>query len=281
MKIFEKIFAVIQISRPVNFIITFFSIGVAGIICTHGIYPVDKILLAMVSGSLIASAGNIINDIFDIEIDKINKPRRPLPLGKLKKTEAVLFYLITSVIAISLSSFINYNSFILAILTSVLLLLYSYKIKRIILLGNVIIALLTGLAFIYGGMAAGNIRGAFIPAIFGFLINFIRELVKDMEDIEGDLKKNISTFPHRFGFAKTKILISSIAIILIIFTAYPFIFRIYAIEYFIIAMAIVNPVLVYFLKSITKDDSAANLNKLSFLLKLDMVFGLTAIFLGK
>ena len=62
---------------------------------------------------------------------------------------------------------------------------------------------------------------------------------------------------------------------------FPFIKELYAIEYFLIVMVIVNPLLVYIVKSLFDDDSTKNLNKLSNLLKLDMVIGLTAIFLGK
>ncbi len=281
MRTIEKISAAVIISRPVNLIITFFSIGVAGIICTKGALDTNRIFLAMVSGMLVAAAGNIINDIFDLEIDMVNKPARPLPQGKLTLSEASIIYAAVSIAAILLSALASINCFIIAVITSALLFLYSYKFKRIILLGNLIIAFITGLAFIYGGTAAGNIEGAFIPAVFAFLINFIRELVKDMEDIKGDLKKNISTFPHRFGYAKTKALIFFTAIVLILLSVCPFILKIYAVEYFLIVMLIVNPILVYFLKSLKSDDSVANLNKLSLLLKLNMVFGLTAIFFGK
>ncbi len=62
---------------------------------------------------------------------------------------------------------------------------------------------------------------------------------------------------------------------------YPFVYNLYAIEYFIVVMAIVNPFLIYIVKSLFEDDSVKNLNKLSNLLKLDMLFGLTAIFLGR
>ena len=68
-----------------------------------------------------------------------------------------------------------------------------------------IIALLTGLAFIYGGFAVGNPVAAIVPAVFAFLINLIREIVKDIQDIEGDTKAGVITFPIKFGFKKSKI----------------------------------------------------------------------------
>ena len=80
--------------------------------------------------------------------------------------------------------------------------------KRIILLGNFIVAFLTGLAFIYGGIAVNNFKYAVIPAIFAFLINFIREIVKDMEDIEGDKSAGIFSFPYLYGFKRSKRMIT-------------------------------------------------------------------------
>ena len=68
------------------------------------------------------------------------------------------------------------------------------------ILGNLIVSILTGLVFIYGGVAVNNPLAAIIPAIFAFLINLIREVVKDMQDVEGDLKQEMITFPGKFGF---------------------------------------------------------------------------------
>ena len=140
---------------------------------------------------------------------------------------------------------------------------------------------MTGLAFIYGGISVSNSRGAVIPAIFAFLINLIRELVKDIQDISGDTKAGIKTFPIKFGLGLTKHLIFFFTVLLIAATVIPFAYRIYNIEFFVIAMIIINPVLVYFLKLLYSDDSSATFNKLSKLLKLDMVFGLIAIYFGK
>lgn len=127
---------------------------------------------------------------------------------------------------------------------------------------------------------SGNPFAAIIPALFAFLINLIREIVKDMEDVEGDRKADAITFPIKFGVQKTKFLILGIAISLVIFTLYPFLTNLYKIEYFIIAMIIVNPILVYSMKLLFETETRGSLNKISNLLKLNMVFGLIAIYFG-
>ena len=281
MLFYKKIIAYLRISRPVNALITFLVISVACIISIYGDYSVLKIILAGLSGALTASAGNVINDYFDIEIDKVNRPHRVLPKGELTLKEALNFYIFLTGIALLFSVFISLLALLEVFFAAALLFLYSYRIKRIPLLGNFVVAFLTGFAFIYGGIAVNNVEAAMIPALFAFLINFIREIVKDMEDIEGDKQQGINSYPAVHGFKKAKTLIVFITIVLIILTVFPFIQELYKIEYFLVVMIFVNPLLVYIIKSLFDDDSNKNLNKLSNLLKLDMVIGLTAIFLGK
>ena len=271
----------IQIIRPVNFIITFLSVIVATAICIDGEYQFYKIILAAFSASLTLSAGNIINDIKDIEIDKVNHPERPLITGKITVSQAKAEYVSLTFIALLLSFFINLPAFVIALSATVLLLLYSYYFKMVPILGNLIVSILTGMVFIYGGVAVSNPLAAIIPAIFAFLINLIREVVKDMQDVEGDLKQGVITFPGKFGFSSSKLLVVELTAILFLVTLYPFVTRLYKIEFIILIMAVVNPLLVYNLKILFNDHSSSNLNKISTILKLNMFIGLIAILLGK
>ena len=253
---------------------------VGAVISIEEAYSTEKIILAGISAALTAAAGNIINDILDKDSDKINHPERPIPSGRLTVKQAGIEYFILIVGACVIALFISQLAFIIVFLTSVLLFLYSNRLKKITLLGNITVAYLTGLAFIYGGVSVNNPQAAIIPALFAFFINLIRELVKDMQDVGGDTIAGIKTFPIKFGINQTKYLITFLTILLIAFTFVPFAYKIYRIKFFVIAMIIVNPLLVYFLTLLFKDDSIKNLKKLSNILKLDMVFGLLAIYLG-
>ena len=279
-KLIEKLKAVLTITRPVNVVITFVSVVIATIICLPTKIPELYVILAAFSAALTAASGNIINDIFDIEIDKINRPLRPLPSGKITVKEAYTLYFVLLILSISFSLIISYLAFIIVIISNLLLLLYAKYLKRIPLIGNITVAFLTGMVFIFGGVVVENPSAAIIPATFALLVNLIREIVKDMQDFEGDEKAGIKTFPVKFGFQKSKFIILFISLALILYTLYPFITQIYRIEYFIVVMIIVNPILVYCLKILFQDHSLKNLNKISNLLKISMVFGLIAIFLG-
>ena len=111
-------------------------------------------------------------------------------------------------------------------------------------------------------------------------MNFIREIVKDVEDQEGDLKNNVITFPTKFGIKSTKKLLIFLIIVLILLTFYPFLNSIYKIEYFIFVLFSVDLLLAYIIKLILYFDFTKEISKISKLLKLSMLFGLIAIMAG-
>ncbi len=281
MNLTTKILSYIKITRPINVLITFFVVVVAILISQKAQTDLYTILLASIAASLVAAAGNIVNDIYDIESDKISHPNRVLVLGMISKKEAVYLLNLLNTVAIILVSRISITLLLLVIISFIVLFLYSRYLKKLPLVGNIVIALLTGLAFIYGGFASGNPVAAIVPAVFAFLINLIREIVKDIQDIEGDSKAGVITFPIKFGFKKSKTLILIISISLILYTLYPFITELYKIEYFIVVMVFVNPLLILSLKILFDSKKENNLSVVSNMLKLNMVLGLIAIYLGK
>ena len=276
----EKLKALVKLIRPINFLITFISVIVAAFICQPDKSPGLNVFLAAFAASFALASGNIINDIFDIEIDKVNRPERPIPSGKIPLPQAYGLYISTLILSIFFSVFLNVEALLIVIISVVLLFIYSKYLKRIPLVGNITVSFLTGLVFVFGGVVVENPASAIIPAVFAFIINLTRELIKDIEDISGDNNAGVVTFPIKFGLQKSKRLILLITITLILLTFYPFLTQLYKIEYFVFVMVIVNPILIYCMKILFEDQSSKNLNKISNLLKLSMVFGLIAIFLG-
>lgn len=273
----KKILGYIKITRPVNVLITFWVIVVAVLITQKNPTDIIVMIMASLAAALTAAGGNIINDIFDVETDKISHPDRPLVKSKLSKREAWFEYIFLSPISLIIALQLSLIVFFIVLLSSIILFIYSAYLKKKSIIGNITIAALTGLAFIYGGVVTSNLQGAIIPAVFAFLINLIREIVKDIQDVDGDAKSNFKTFPVKYGFDKSKNLILVITLILILSTLYPFITQHYRIEYFILVMIIVNPVLIYCLKLLYNKKIALA----SKLLKLNMIFGLLAIFSGR
>ncbi len=277
----NKIYNYIKLVRPLNCFITALVVFVGGIISLKD-NTIDGILLfASFTAAIVAASGNVINDYFDIDIDKIAHPQRPLAAGKINPAGALTFYSFLVFISAAISLLLKIELFIITISALIVLFIYSLYLKRIPLVGNVTVATLTALAFLFGGTAVENIKVTIIPAVFAFLINLIRELVKDSEDIKGDSSSNVITFPIRFGMTKTRTLVTILILFLIGFTFYPFVTRLYCIEYFVIVMLLVNPLMVYSLKKLFSSEENKSFHQISSILKLNMILGLIAIYLGK
>jgi len=276
----KKIQAIVKLIRPINFLITFITAVAAVFISRPDLDFSVSIILAALAASFTLASGNIINDIYDVEIDKINRSSRPLASGLITIKSAYIFYVILVIVSFVLSILVSIPVFVVVVYSQIILFLYSKFLKRILLLGNITVAFLTGLVFIYGGIVVDDYEAAVIPAVFAFLINLIREIVKDMQDVKGDEKTGVISFPIKYGFQKSKILSLFVSILLILFTFYPFIVQLYKIEYFIIVTVTVNPLLIYAIKILFEDHSEKNLDKISNILKLNMIFGLIAIFVG-
>ena len=270
----------LMLCRPLNVVIGMFSIFIGAFI-TGTIQPLLKVIFACLSGGFIAAAANVINDYYDVEIDKINKPHRPIAAGIITPKEGFVYAMILYIPGIVLGYLVNWLAFIVSVFSSALLFLYSYRLKRTVLWGNLAVSLITALAFIYGGIAVNRLGFALIPATFSFFYHLGREIIKDVEDVEGDRADNIETLPIKYGAKRALHLATGIYIFLIVLTLIPFIFKIFGSYYLIIVLFIVDFIIGYVLVSSWKNPASSNLSRLSLILKLNMFAGLLAIYAGK
>lgn len=232
----------LRLIRPLNLIII--AITMYGcryfILATNSFQKVNDVPLAfgllVLSTILIAAGGNVINDYFDIKADRVNKPEKLIVGRLINKRKAILFHWVLNGIAfligLGLSIYFKSASIVFIQLISInLLWFYSLHFKRKVFTGNFVVALLTGmipmLVIIYFEVL-NNFGRAFSPfhentwsnvlnynyiyalAIMAFIQNFAREIVKDMEDVDGDKLLHAKTIPMVLGFARTKVLVSGI-----------------------------------------------------------------------
>ena len=250
-------------------------------IVAGSIFPLHKLLLACFSGSFITIAANAINDYYDLDIDKINRPYRPLPKELLTPNDALVFSLVCFGFGIFISFFINSTAVVISILFSILLFLYSFHFKRTVLVGNFIVSLATAFAFIYGGLAVNRLGQSLFPATFAFLMHFGREIIKDMEDAEGDKQNHAQTLPIQHGFKISKWCVTILFGFLLFATLIPYVLNLYGFWYLLTVLLGVNSVLVFVTLSMWANSEKENLRKLSAILKADMLVGLFAIYLGR
>ncbi|PWJ58379.1 4-hydroxybenzoate polyprenyltransferase [Dyadobacter jejuensis] len=153
----------------------------------------------------IAAAGYIINDYFDIKIDIVNKPERVVVGRYLKRRWAMGAHQVLNVLGAALGLLVSPKIFLINVFSITLLWFYSERFKRLPFIGNFIVSLLTGLSLLILTVHYPNNRQlVLIYAIFSFFISFIREVVKDMEDIRGDMAHGCRTLPILWGIPKTR-----------------------------------------------------------------------------
>ncbi|MBC5992786.1 geranylgeranylglycerol-phosphate geranylgeranyltransferase [Pontibacter cellulosilyticus] len=165
-------------------------------------------LLLTISTVLIAAAGYIINDYYDVKIDAINKPRRLLVGRKIRRRRAMFAHLILSFLGVA-------GGFLLSIpvglinLGAVLLLWgYSARLKKMLLIGNVVISLLSASMLLVVAVYADTLNNITLGyALFALLISLIREIIKDMEDVKGDASFDCRTLPIVAGLRNTKLVL--------------------------------------------------------------------------
>ncbi len=277
----SRVLNIIEITRPFNCLITFMSVFLGGFIISESTFNLNLLLFASISASLIAAGGNVINDIYDIEIDKISHPERSLPSNKISISQAKFLYFIINLIVLLILIPTSLALFLIGAATILLLFLYASFLKKVFLVSNLLIAFLTCLTFIFVGVAVDNLGNSTIIAGFAFLINLIREIIKDTEDIDGDIHHGIKSIPIILGIKKTRWIVMGLTIILILFTTYPFFAGIYKIEYFVLVMIIINPILIIAGKLFLDGKNDNDIKKASLLLKLNMILGLVSIYFGK
>lgn len=159
-----------------------------------------EILLGTVIVILFVGAGNSLNDYFDIETDRIAHPNRPLAKGTIPARSALYSAGALFAVSLVLGIFINALSFALVVLAMVAMISYELKMKEAGILGNITIALLVAGVFIFGGSIVDGADKVLILASLAGFATLGREIVKDIEDIEGD--KSRITLPKRIGARK-------------------------------------------------------------------------------
>lgn len=253
--------------------------------------------LLVIATVCITAGGYIINDIFDQDADAINKPQKKVVGSKISENQAYNLYVGFTLTGVSigfyLSNIIMRPAFVTVfILCAALLYLYATSLKQIVLLKNIIVSLLLAFSIIIIGLYMifpatdytnrDQMRTVFSVlvdfSIMAFMINFLREIVKDVEDVKGDYNHGVQTLPIILGIHRTLKLVfglTFIPIVLILSYIYLNLFElIYATVYLL--GFVIGPLL-YFVIKIWNANSQKEYNHLSKVLKLVVFFGILSI----
>ncbi|WP_345168341.1 geranylgeranylglycerol-phosphate geranylgeranyltransferase [Nibribacter koreensis] len=165
-------------------------------------WPFGILLLATFC---IGASGYIINDYYDLKIDRINKPERIIVGKGLTRRKAMMLHLYLSLASVTLGTLLGWRIGLVYLGTGLLLWGYSAQLKKRMLVGNMTVALLAAAMVLVVPLQAGQPSlAAWAYGIFAFLMTLIREIVKDMEDVQGDASFRCETLPIVLGLPKTK-----------------------------------------------------------------------------
>ncbi|WP_066225490.1 geranylgeranylglycerol-phosphate geranylgeranyltransferase [Formosa haliotis] len=247
----------------------------------------------------LAAAGNIINDIYDVDTDTINKPNRVIVGKFISEKTAYNLFIGFNVIGVALGFYLSNaigksGFFALFVIISVLLYLYASYLKRTLLVGNMIISVLVGLSLIIVGLFdlipvitfenQDNQRLVFKLVLtyagMAILLNFIREIVKDIEDVDGDYKSGMHTLPILIGRArasKVALILSFIPTFILLYYVITYLYK-NPLEVGYFTFLIIGP-LIYISIELFSAKTKKEFRKISSVIKFVMLTGVLSLLL--
>lgn len=255
-----------------------------------------QLIILILASVFIAAAGYIINDINDVEIDKVNKPKKLYITKSFSEKTAYNLYLLLNIIGVGLgfllANLINKPGFALSfVLISALLYSYASFLKRILLVGHIVVSVLVAATIfvvilfdlvpvyaVYYNVLATPLSVLRDYAIFAFLLNLLREIVKSIEDIKGDKNGGIKSLPILLGRTRTSVVTSILALVYIaVLIAYIYEF-LYGNLFFVIylLLGVCFPLLFFATKAWTAE-TKKEFTKLSIVIKCVMLAGVLSL----
>lgn len=268
----------IRLLRPINLMVSAFAMTVCASIL-KGIQDTLTLCSTIIVVVCYNAAANAYNDVVDYKTDLINRPKRPLVTGYVKiktaRVMTIIFFVMGSVATLHL----NLVSKIIAVgIAMPVMILYSRYLKGTPLIGNLTVAFILGLSFIFSGAAYENIQAMVIPACLAIGLTFVRELIKDISDIEGDRKAGFRTFPVLHGVKRSVQLTVFLSIVIGAVSILPFYFGYYGVPYFVVLVLGVEIPLVIIVFSFLKEPAVIKARRFSEVLKISTIAGLIAFF---
>ena len=261
----------LSILRPLNGVMSIIAVWIGSLIAGAPLMPSFAVVLGMISVFLISGGGMAINDFFDAEIDKLNRPKRPIPSGKISSRKALIYSGALFVVGCAFSYLVNFDTLVTAIIVSGLLIAYAAQLKKTILIGNLIISGLVALTFVYGGLILGNYVALLPLALLAFLANTSREIYKTIDDTLGDRKYNVNSLALKIGVTNARIVANIFLIVAVIFSFVPYFLK------------ILGPVYLFFVilaDIVFISVAVAPVKYGSKLIKVAMLLALVAFFFG-
>ena len=193
----------LELLRPFNVLISALAMIISASILGE-LLNLEKLIPVIITVMCFTGAANAINDFIDFKIDQINRPNRPIPSGRVQRKSALIISILLFLIGSFFCFKLGKNAIIIGFFVSLpLIVLYSIVFKGLPLIGNVVTSLILGLSFIFCGFAFDNISHMIVPALLAFGLTLLREIIKDISDIDGDKLLGLRTLPIYIGLQRS------------------------------------------------------------------------------
>ena len=284
--IFLKFFSMFSVVRGYNILVLVVAQYLSAIFIMAHEKPAKEVLLdlnlffiVLASATTIAS-GYIINNFYDSEKDLINRPHKSMLDRLVSQNTKLSFYFVLNFIAVIFASYVSFRAVIFFSIYIFLIWFYSHKLKRLLVVGNFTSAILTTVPFFAIFVYYKNFEHViFVHAIFLFLLIFMKDLTKDLENIKGDLVQDYKTIPITYGEETSKTMLTILAVMTLMPT-YLLLFRFNngEMDYYFYFSTLLLGVFVFFL---WKANTRSQYVKLHNLLKFIILAGVICIVLIK
>lgn len=275
MVIFKKIKGIIQLMRFDLSFAAGISVVVGEFVAISSLPSLNDLIFGFMIGFFISTSVLILNDYFDIETDRINRPKRPLPSGIIKPSAAIILWILTSIIGFVVAFQISHIALFVVILFWIIGFLYNWKFKRMGLFGNLMVSSSVAITFIFGGIIVGNPWNVIVWsfAFIAFFIDLGEEIASDALDMIGDEKINSKSIAINMGMDNA-IKISSVLFGIVVFITFVPIFLGFLEWYYLVTILIINIIIIYSTFKLFKIRSIDEGRKYTRLIYLGATFAL-------
>jgi geranylgeranylglycerol-phosphate geranylgeranyltransferase len=264
-----------RILRPVNVLMSGAAVAL-GAWLSGGIFEIRSVVLLVIAAISASSYGNVVNDIMDIETDKISHPNRPLPRNILSINTAVVLALFLCTFSLVNAFLVNTAYGIGTLAPLALLTLYAFYFKGTPLFGNILVSALVAYSLVFGGLCSPLMHRLIVPAILAFLLNFAREIVKDVQDETGDKSAGLTT-TSILSKHVLKIVLYVISALYMLLLFVPCFLHQFGYVYLLVCILFTLQLHLYWLMLVNNSRWTSLVSKISSLVKWEMLAGLLAL----
>lgn len=278
----KKIKGILQIFRPELPFAAGVCVLLGEIVALGNFPPLREAVLGFLCGFFISGSAIVLNDYFDLEVDKVNAPHRPLPSGVVSPTEAIVLTGVATVIGLAASFWIGPLTFVFGVAAWLIGFLYNWKFKEKGLLGNLMVAASVAGTFLLGGVAVGEPWSPIVWcfALIGFFIDLGEEIAGDAMDMEGDKKRDSRSIAilkgRRFALGLSSLFFG----LVILLSLVPALFGWLGASY-LVMIAIMDVLIVFFTIRLLKSQTSAEGVRAMRGLYIGATVGMLAFIIGQ